>query len=183
MKRFLLLLAGLMSTIPALIAAEAPEPKWSADFKTELPLMGHRNWIAIVDSAYPLQNATGIQTVNTGADQIDVVRQVLAILKTSGHVRGIVYLDAELPFVAESAAHGIDAYRSELLQALKGSAPISLLHEQIISRIDEAGKTFRVLILKTRLTLPYTSVFIQLECGYWTAEAEKALRSAISSSR
>ena len=152
-------------------------------FQNTAPAMGHRNWIAIVDSAYPLQNATGIQTVNTDADQLDVVRKVLAALKTSEHVRGIVYLDAELPFVAESAAHGIDAYRAELLQVLKGHVPISQPHEQIIGRIDEAGKTFQILILKTHLTLPYTSVFIQLECGYWTAEAEKALRAAISHSR
>jgi len=32
-------------------------------------------------------------------------------------------------------------------------------HEQIISRLDEAGQTFRVLIIKTDMTLPYTSVF------------------------
>jgi hypothetical protein len=28
--------------------------------------------------------------------------------------------------------------------------------------------------------LPYTSVFIQLDCGYWSAEAEQRLRAAFS---
>ena len=55
------------------------------------------------------------------------------------------------------------------------------LHEEIIARLDQAGATFRILILKTRMTLPYTSVFFQLECGYWTAEAEQKLREAIRS--
>jgi hypothetical protein len=35
------------------------------------------------------------------------------------------------------------------------------------------------LIIKTPLTKPYTSVFFQLECGYWNAEAEERLREAI----
>jgi len=32
------------------------------------------------------------------------------------------------------------------------------------------------LLLKTKLTLPYTSVFFRLDCGYWTDEAETQLR-------
>ena len=75
----------------------------------------------------------------------------------------------------EKDAPGIQAYREELTKAL-GELPVtSLLHEQIIAKLDEAGKTFHILVLKTNLTLPYTSVFFQLQCGYWTAEAEANL--------
>ena len=56
----------------------------------------------------------------------------------------------------------------------------SLPHEEIISKLDEAGKTFHILVLKSRLTIPYTSVFIRLECGYWSADAEKRLREAMA---
>jgi hypothetical protein len=35
------------------------------------------------------------------------------------------------------------------------------------------------LIIKTELTIPYTSVFFELECGYWNAEAEERLRAGI----
>jgi hypothetical protein len=38
---------------------------------------------------------------------------------------------------------------------------------------------FRILIIKTELTIPYTSVFLELDCGYWDGEAEKQLREAI----
>lgn len=55
-----------------------------------------------------------------------------------------------------------------------------LPHEQIIGKLDEAGKTFHVVILKTNMTLPYTSMFFQLECGYWNDASEKSLRDAIS---
>jgi len=46
--------------------------------------------------------------------------------------------------------------------------------------LDDAGKTFNIILLKTKLTLPYTSVFFKLECGYWTDEAEKQLRAAMA---
>ena len=46
-------------------------------------------------------------------------------------------------------------------------------------KLDEAGKTFKVLLIKTPLTKPYTSVFFQLECGYWNADSEAELRKAI----
>ena len=45
--------------------------------------------------------------------------------------------------------------------------------------LDEAGKSFHVLLLKSKLTLPYTTVFLQLDCGYWSNEAEQNLRRSI----
>jgi hypothetical protein len=56
-------------------------------------------------------------------------------------------------------------------------------HEEQIGRVDKAGATYRIIILKTTMTLPYTSVFIHLDCGYWTREAEKKLREDIRAER
>ena len=53
-------------------------------------------------------------------------------------------------------------------------------HEVNIDRLDQAGETFHVLLFKTDLALPYTSVFIELEAGYWTPEAEASLREAMT---
>ncbi|MCU0782363.1 MAG: hypothetical protein MUF04_14880, partial [Akkermansiaceae bacterium] len=39
---------------------------WEALLASELPRLGHRNFIVIADSAYPLQSAPGIRTVATG---------------------------------------------------------------------------------------------------------------------
>lgn len=44
---------------------------------------------------------------------------------------------------------------------------------------DESGKLFKVVILKTRMTKPYTSVFLQLDCAYWNADSEAELRRAL----
>jgi len=49
----------------------------------------------------------------------------------------------------------------------------------IIRDLDAAAKLFNVLIIKTDLAIPYTSVFYQLECGYWNAAAEERLRKEI----
>jgi D-ribose pyranose/furanose isomerase RbsD len=144
-------------------------------------LLGHRNWIAVVDSAYPLQTSTGIETINTNADQLEVVKTVLDRLAKAKHVRPVILTDAELKAVPESDAQGVTAYRKALTNLLGKTEQQSLPHEEIISKLDEAGKTFHILVLKTRLTIPYTSVFIRLECGYWSADAEKSLRAAMAS--
>jgi hypothetical protein len=155
---------------------------WKTKLHDELPLLGHRNWIAIVDSAYPLQTSAGVETIATGADQLDVLRAVLDELSKTKHVKPVVFTDLELTRVPESDAPGITAYRDNLAKVL-GARPVqSLLHEKIISQFDDAGKTFHILILKTNLTIPYTSVFLRLECGYWNADAEQRLRAAMGTS-
>jgi|SRR5579859_1018988 len=153
---------------------------WQQKLHNDLRLLGHRNWIVIADSAYPLQTAPGIETLHADMDQLRVARIVLDELAKVKHVKPIVFTDAELKYVAEKNAPGISSYREELGKLLQSRSAQALPHEQIISRLDEAGKTFKVLLIKTPLTLPYTSIFLQLDCRYWSAEAEKELRSAMS---
>ncbi len=128
----------------------------------------------------PLQTSAGVETVETNANQLDVVRTVLDQLSKAKHVRPVIFTDAELKVVPETDAAGVTAYR-EALSSLLGKTEVqSLPHEEIISKLDEAGKTFHVLVLKTNMTIPYTSVFIRLECGYWSADAEKRLREKMA---
>jgi len=157
----------------------SPGVDWRDGLRAYLPLLGHRNWIVVADSAYPAQASPGIQVVYTGEGQIEVLREVLEALDGSRHVQPVVHLDAELEFVPEGLAPGVGAYRAELKKLLEGRRVASELHEGIIGRLDAAGKLFRVLILKTDLTVPYTSVFLELDCGYWGSDAEKKLREAM----
>src|SRR5262245_7845634 len=137
----------------------AEEVAWKQRVTQQLPLLGHRNWIVIADAAYPLQSRNGIETIATGDDQLAVVNYVLATLNKSPHVRPTIYLDAELPFVSEEDAEGITAYRNELSSVVATLPRQSLLHEEIIRKLDKSAETFHVLILKTNMRLPYTSVF------------------------
>jgi hypothetical protein len=93
-----------------------------------------------------------------------------------------VYTDSELSFVAENDAPGISAYREQLDALLAHAHRKQQLHEEIIAKLDQSAQIFCVLIVKTTLTIPYTSVFFELDCGYWNAEAEDRLRKAIEAS-
>jgi hypothetical protein len=169
----------VFSTMLMSISSSFSQSQWQTKFRQQLPLLGHRNWIVVADSAYPLQTAPGIETVYVNADQLEILGSVLAELAKSNHVKPIVYTDSELSHVPEKRAPGITAYRDALAKLL-AKRPVQVLpHEEIIAKLDEAGKTFKVLLIKTQLALPYTSVFLQLDCGYWNAESEKELRAAM----
>jgi hypothetical protein len=81
----------------------------------------------------------------------------------------------------EPGAAGVSAYRQRLGKLFQ-NRPVSVLpHGQIISKLDQVGQTFQVLIIKTNLTIPYTSVFLELDCAYWSADAEGKLRALMPS--
>jgi hypothetical protein len=153
---------------------------WEAELKRLLPLFGHRNWIVIADSAYPAQSNPGIQTIATGTDHIVLLEETLNAIAGCEHVRPKVYLDAELKFVSEGDAPGVIELRRDMNRLLNDQIACELPHEQIISKLDASGRLFRVLILKSTLTIPYTSVFFELDCGYWNEDAESRLRSSLA---
>lgn len=155
---------------------------WRSTLRNRVQNYGHRNWIAVTDSAYPAHSSGGIETLICNCDQIEVVSDVLADIDASGHVRPTAYTDQELAFVPEEDVPGVSAYRHRLSKLL-GSYDVAahaLPHDDIISKLDEAARIFCVLIIKTQLKIPYTSVFFRLECAYWNADAEGRLRSRVA---
>jgi hypothetical protein len=176
MRRYLLVLSLLLGATIMHAATPSTTSGWKAKVAETMPLLGHRNWILIVDSAYPLQASAGVETIETNDDQLDVVRYVLGAVNNSIHVRPLIYMDAELPFVPDQDAPGASAYRAEIKDLLRNYEIQSLLHEKVLASIDETSKQFHVLVLKTKMAIPYTSVFIRLDCKYWGADAEKRMR-------
>ena len=158
----------------------ATSNNWNTTLDQRLPVYGHRNWIVVADSAYPRQTASGIETIYTDAGQIEVLKHVLSAIDSAAHIQPIIMLDAELESVLEEDAPGVDAYRAQLEQLFANHPVKTVAHEDIIDKLDEAGKLFNILLLKTDMTIPYTSVFIELDCGYWGPEKEAKLRDAIS---
>lgn len=176
------LVALLLVATASFTSAQVASTNWQTKLKQQLPLLGHRNWILIVDSAYPLQVSPGVETIETGADELAVTSTVLSTLDHSVHVNPIVYLDAELPFVPSQNFAQINNYRDDLKKTLHGRSIQSLPHEQILGMISEAGKTYKVLVLKTNMAMPYTSVFFRLDCKYWGEKDEQKLRQAMKAS-
>jgi hypothetical protein len=182
MRKLLLFFICLPAFTPILAAQDAlsTAPNWREKVAEAMPLLGHRNWILIVDSAYPLQSSPGIETIDTSAPQLEVVRHVLSTIDRSIHVRPDILMDAELPFVPEQDAPGVAAYRSEIADLLRAYPIESQPHDRILANIEEASRHFSVLVLKTNMAIPYTSVFIRLDCKYWSADAEKRLRTRMN---
>ena len=171
---------ALLVTVSSGVAQISPGHEWRRVVAERLPLYGHRNWIVIADSAYPAQSSPGIETIVADADEAEVLQNVLARVSNSKHVRPIVYTDLELSYLTEADAPGVDGYRELLGGLFPDSKPISLPHEQIIGNLAKAGQNFQVLIIKTRMTIPYTTVFLQLDCAYWSADSERKLRAQMA---
>ncbi len=154
---------------------------WKDILKDRLALYGHRNWLVIADSAYPAQSRQGIETIAADEELTTVLKETLVILAGCKHIKPNIYADKELSFIGDIDAPGISSYRQELSVLLKEYEIRTLPHDEIISTLDRVGEKFRVLLIKTNMCIPYTSVFLELECGYWNANAEKRLRSSMRS--
>jgi len=155
--------------------------KWEEILHDRLRLYGHRNWLVIADSAYPAQVSPGIETVVANQDHGCGLSRILAAMRASITLKPTIYTDQELKFVAEEDAPGVTSFREQLGSLLEGYEVRSLPHEEIIAKLDRAGEMFRVLVIKTNMRIPYTSVFFELQCGYWNAQAEKRLRAQMRS--
>jgi hypothetical protein len=150
--------------------------EWKSEFQRSLPLLGHRNWILVVDKAYPWQSGNGITTLYTGQPLVKTLEEVVAALKSSTHAKPVFYTDKEMEFITEDMAKGVDDYRAQVKKILEGQTTQAILHDDVFPKIDAAAKLFNILVLKTDETIAYSSVFIELDCSYWGPEKEKALR-------
>ena len=168
----------LAATLPAQVSLD-----WHRRLAEAMPLLGHRNWILVVDSAYPLQISPGIETIDTNASHLDVLRAVMKAIDHSIQVRPEIFTDAELPFISDSDAPGASAYREQIAELFRDDDVRSRPHEKLLSDLDEAGRTYHVLVLKTNMTIPYTSVFIRLDCKYRSEDQERNLRLRMKSTR
>ena len=132
MKKMLMLFLATVVTLASPVYGEQPD--WQKELDKQLPLLGHRNWIVVADSAYPSQTAPGIKTIHTGEKQLDTVRHVLESVNKQKHVRGAVFIDSELPHVPERFAKGIGNYRAGLKEA-RGRTKQRLLWTDSASRL------------------------------------------------
>jgi D-ribose pyranose/furanose isomerase RbsD len=153
---------------------------WKQELQQQLPLLGHRNWILVVDKAFPLQNADGVITLDTEKPLLDVLNFTLKEIQKASHVKPIIYTDKELGYLDTALVPGIEAYR-ESLKAIIGEEGVRvLLHDSVFLKIDEASKLFQILVLKTNETIPYSSVFLELDCQYWSPGNETKLRELMA---
>ncbi len=151
---------------------------WRSEFERVLPLLGHRNWILVVDKAFPLQSAAGMSYINSEEPIEDVLKYVLKSIDAESHIKPTIYIDKELQCLTQFG--GAEAAMVETInQLLDDRESQSILHDEVFAKLDEASKLFNVVVIKTESTVAYSSLFIELGCGYWTDEKEKQLRAMI----
>ena len=156
------------------------QPKiWKMQLDQELPLLGHRNWILVVDKAFPAQNAAGIITINTGEAFLPVLQYTLAQINSSTHIKPIIFTDKELNYITNKQVPEIEKYKTKLFEVIPRDQVQTMLHDSVFVKIAKASELFRIIVLKTEQVIPYSSVFLQLDCKYWRPEEEKQLRESM----
>ncbi len=177
---FVALLASLTISCNPIQESSEQREDWQDILETDLHLLGHRNWILVVDKAFPEQSSPGMKYLYVDEDLLPTLSYVLEKVETSSHVRPIIFRDKELGYISNDQVPGIDAFRTQSKSVLEGRNVNTLMHDQVFQMLDESSSLFRTLVIKTNCTLPYTSVFLQLDCAYWGPENEKILRDQIS---
>lgn len=175
---------GILILLASSAFAQQPDHNASSDWKavvqSRLPLYGHRNWIVVADSAFPVYAQPGIETIVANDDLPTVLNYVAKAISSSRHVRATVFLDKELQFVDDHDYPGASDLKMRITGVFSKDQVSSIPHAEVLSKIDEAGKTFRILFIKTTATIPYTSVYMRLDCGYMSDEVDQRIRTALS---
>lgn len=149
---------------------------WMNSIDNEVAALGASNWIIVTDASFPTPAQAGAHTIVSPVSLPQTLEQILQSIESTGHVKPRFYVTRESQTITEEYAPGIDAMRQQRDQALHGHEKQVLPHRSLDILKDSASKGFRVLLVKTQTTLPYTSVYIELESGYWDGDSESALR-------
>jgi hypothetical protein len=118
--------------------------------------------------------------VNASAEIPEVLDYVLNTLEHTEHVRPQVYTTRELRSIENDFAPGIDELRRQMKHSLHGHEATELEQQSLLTLLQDANRSFDVLVIRTPTALPYSSVFLELQPGYWDVDSESRLRDRIS---
>jgi L-fucose mutarotase/ribose pyranase (RbsD/FucU family) len=110
---------------------ESTSDSWKPEFKNKLSEYGHRNWILIVDKAFPAQNSAGIVTIDTHQGMLKVLDCTLQQIDSSSHVKPLIFTDKELNYITKNQIENIGEYRTALLKSIGKYQPQSMLHDSL----------------------------------------------------
>ena len=179
----ILLVACMASLTFSCVPEQKSNPQkdeWKTVLEQDLHLLGHRNWILVVDKAFPEQSSPGMKYIYVEGEFLPTLEYVLEQVEASSHISPIIYRDKELAYITEDQSPGIDAFRRESKILLDDRHVNTLWHDEVFKMLDKSSSLFQTLVIKTNGTLPYTSVFLQLDCAYWNPGNENLLREQIS---
>ena len=156
---------------------------WQAAVDRQAGQLGYRNWIVIAEASFPAHNRPGLRQVNASVEIPEALDYVLNALERTETVRPHVYVTRELRAVENDFAPGIDDLRKRLKDSFHGHEPTELDQQSLLTLLEDANRSFDVLVIRTPTALPYSSVFLELQPGYWDVDSETRLRDRIERER
>lgn len=156
---------------------------WKSAVQQQAGQLGYRNWIVIAEASFPAHNRPGIRQVNAPVEIPEALDYVLHTLEQTENVRPQLYVTRELRSVENDFAPGIDELRKKLQAAQHGRETTELDQQSLLTLMEDASKSFDVLIIRTPTALPYSSMFLELQPGYWDVDSETRLRDRIERER
>jgi D-ribose pyranose/furanose isomerase RbsD len=179
-RDFLVLGAALLSLG---CAGMKDEQTWHGAVDRQAGQLGYRNWIVISEASFPAQSRPGVRQVTASADIPEVLDYVLKALEQTENVRPQIYLPRELRSLENDFAPGVDELRKRLQTSIHGHETTELEQQSLLTLLEDANRSFDVLVIRTTTALPYSSVFIELQPGYWDVDSETRLRERIERER
>lgn len=173
----------MLVPLALLCGCGAPGGGWKAELNRQTTQLGYRNWIVIAEASFPAHSRAGVRQVNSYQPVPVVLDEVLRTLEQTEHVRPKIFLTRELRAVSNDMAPGVDELREQLATALHGHETIELEQDSLLTLVEDARKSFDVLVIRTNTALPYASIFVELEPGYWDGESEQMLRESLQRER
>jgi hypothetical protein len=159
------------------------ENTWRAAVDNQASQLGYRNWIVVAEASFPAHSRSGVRQVTAPVEVPEAVDYVLQALERTENVRPQVYLTRELRSVENDFAPGIDDLRKRIQGSLHGHEATELDQQSLLTLLEDANRSFDVLVIRTQTALPYSSVFLELKPGYWDADSETRLRERIEHER
>jgi L-fucose mutarotase/ribose pyranase (RbsD/FucU family) len=160
-----------------------PENVWRGAVDHQAAQLGYRNWIVIAEASFPAQSRPGVRQVTAPVEVAEALDYVLKALEKTEDVRPKIYLTRELRSVENDFAPGIDELRKRIEDTLHGRETTELDQQSLLTLLEDANRSYDVLVIRTQSALPYSSVFLELQPGYWDAASESRLRERIERER
>lgn len=158
-------------------------PSWKGAVDRQAGQLGYRNWIVVAEASFPAHSRPGIRQITAPVEIPEALDYVLTALEQTENVRPQVYVCREQRSLENDFAPGIDHLRSATKDALHGHETTELDQSALLTLLEDANRSFDVLVIRTQTALPYTSIFMELQPGYWDVESENRLRERIDRER
>lgn len=156
---------------------------WKDPVNQQVNQLGYGNWIVVAEASFPAHSRIGARQVISDAEVPEVIDYVLKSLEQNQYLRPELYVTREMRSLENDFAPGIDYTRERIRESLHGHETTEIDQQSIITLLESANKSYDVLVIRTTTALPYTSVFIDLQPGYWDAQSEDRLRQRINRER